>query len=128
MDNTTAITTALQRLLAQPEDALPFVIVENAETRKFVQFTGSLKRPLLLDLPAQTLSEAEFYRAVTFFRRHGVVGQEYELLDAPGGLPVTEQFSFQLPLGSIADAAEVTLSLFDEVYHTPGCNLTVESG
>jgi hypothetical protein len=52
MDHVLAITTALERLLVQPEDALPFVIVENAETKKFVQFAGSLERPLLLDLPS----------------------------------------------------------------------------
>src|SRR5262249_42799028 len=125
MDNITAITTALKRLLAQPEDAMPFVIVENANTKKFVQFTGSLGSPLLLDLPAQTLSEAEFYRAVGFFRSRGVEGQQYELLDAPGGRPVADQFTFQLPLNSVAEAAEVTLALFAEVYRTPGCRLAI---
>ena len=103
------------------------MIVENAETEKFVQFTGSLGRPLALDLAAEALSEAEFYRAVAFFRRRGVVGREHELFDAPGGRPLGEQFTFQYPLRSIADAVEVTLSIFDEVYHTPGCNLKVTS-
>jgi hypothetical protein len=77
-----ALTTALQTLLVQPNDACAFVIIEDVESKKFVQFVGSLERPLLLDLPAQSLSETEFYRAVLFFRRRGVGGQEYELLRA----------------------------------------------
>ena len=66
MDNTTAIKIALEKLRVQPEDAGAFVVIENLESGKLVQFTGSLDRPLLLDLPSQTLSEAEFYRAVAF--------------------------------------------------------------
>jgi hypothetical protein len=126
MDDITAIATALHRLLAQPEGALPFVIVESVETKKFVQFSGSLGNPLILDLPAQALSEAEFYRAVAFFRSRGAVGKEYDLLDA-SGRPVAEQFTFQLPMKSAAEAANVTLSLFAEVYHRPGCSLAIIS-
>src|SRR5262245_43054225 len=114
MDSTSVVKTALQTLLVQPDDACAFVIIEDVKSKKFVQFVGSLERPLLLDLPAQTLSETEFYRAVTFFRRRGAAGQEYELLDAPGGRPVAEQFTFQLTLQSVEDALEVALEVFRE--------------
>ncbi len=112
-------------MLAQPEDAGAFVIIEDAASQKFVQFVGSIHRPLLLDLPVQALSEAEFYRAVAFFKRDGVVGQEYEMLDAPGGRPVSEQFTFQLQLESVSAAIEVVHALFLEVYRLSDCRFHV---
>jgi hypothetical protein len=89
---------------------------------------GSLQCPLLLDLPAQTLSEAEFYRAVAFFRRRGAAGQEIEMFDAPGGRPVAEQFTFQLPLPSTEAAAEVVFAVFAEVYMLPDIRLSITEG
>jgi len=128
MDSTTAIKAALETLLAQPDDACAFVIVEEPELQKFVQFTASMERPLTLDLPAQVLSEAEFYRAVAFFRRRGVSGQEYDLLDRPGGQPVAEQFTFQLDLLSAEDAAETAVAVFEQVYLLHGYQLAVTEG
>lgn len=55
------IKAKLTELLRQPEDELRFVVVEDRDSEKFVQFTGSISQPLVLDLPWQTLSEAEFY-------------------------------------------------------------------
>ncbi len=69
MENVTAIKSALESLLLQSDEALPFALIEHKESGTFVQFTGSKSHPLLLDVPWQALSEAEFYRAVTFFRR-----------------------------------------------------------
>lgn len=128
MDTKTAIKTALASVLVQPDDACAFVVIEDTATRKFVQFVGSLERPLLLDLPAQALSEAEFYRAVAFFRRRGVVGQEYELLDQPGGRPVSELFTFQLPMRSVDEAADVVFAVFEQVYLLPLRELSISSG
>jgi hypothetical protein len=128
MDNSAAIRRALDSLLAQPDDTGAFVIIEDAASQKFVQIAGSRERPLLLDLPAQTLSEVEFYRAVAFFKRRGVVGQEHELLDTPGGRPVTEQFTFQLQLESVSAAIEVVDALFVEVYRLPDCRFHVTTG
>jgi hypothetical protein len=125
MDSSITIRNALDSLLAQPDDAGSFVIIEDEVSQKFVQFVGSIDRPLLLDLPAQTFSEAEFYRAVAFFKRRGVVGQEFEMLDAPGGQPVGEQFTFQLQLESVSDAIEVVRALFAEVYRLPDCRFHV---
>jgi hypothetical protein len=128
MDNTAAIKTALESLLVQPDDACAFVIVEDAESEKFIQFMGSIERPLALDLPAQTLSESEFYRAVEFFRRRGVCGQEYDLLDTTGSRRVAEQFTFQKELQSVEKAIELVLEVFEKVYLRPGCELLVTEG
>jgi hypothetical protein len=125
MGSFATVRKALDSLLAQPVDAGAFVIIEDAASQKFVQFIGSLSRPLLLDLPWQTFSEAEFYRAVAFFKKRGVVGQEYETLDAPGGRPVGTQYSFQLQLDSVSAAIEVVHALFREVYELPDCRFHV---
>ena len=128
MDTNATIKSALASLLVQPDDAGAFVIIEDAASKKFVQFIGSRERPLLLDLPAQALSEAEFYRAVAFFHSRGVLGQEYEVFDAPGGRPVGEQFTFQLPVPSVDDATEVVFAVFEQVYLLPNRRLSVSGG
>jgi len=114
-NNRTRIRDALTALnLRVNVDA--FVIVEDQVTRKFVQFAGSSNEPLTLDLPHQTLSELEFYRAVTFFRKLCVEGNEHQLFDEPGGRVVGKQSSFNMEFASVEDAADVTVRIFEEVY------------
>ena len=125
MDNTTAIKTALESLLVEADEARAFVIIEHSDSGKFVQFAGSLSNPLLLDLPWQTLSEAEFYRAVVFFRRRGIAPAEYELFDGPLGKPVTEQVTFQFQLRSVEAATEIAIAVFAEIYLLADCQLLV---
>jgi hypothetical protein len=126
MENAAIVTASLRELLLQPEDDLAFVIIEHSASKKFVQYSGSVSRPLFLDLPSQTLSEAEFYRAVAYFRRLGVAGAEYEVLDEPGGRPVAEQFSFQTTFRSVETATGVALEVFEQVYRFPSnCRLSV---
>src|SRR5437763_1628930 len=99
MGNAAIVVSALRSLLRREEDELPFVIFEHTSSKKFVQFAGSIAKPLLLDLPWQTLSESEFYRAVRYFKGLGVVGEEQEVF-APDGKPVDKQFSFQMSFQS----------------------------
>ena len=125
MDNTTAIKAALESLLVQADEARAFAIIEHSDSGKFVQFAGSLSSPLLLDLPLQTLSEAEFYRAVVFFRRRGIAPAEYELLGEPLGKPVTEQVAFQFQMRSVETATEIAIAVFAEIYLLANCQLLV---
>ena len=62
---------------------------------KFVQFAGSATESLLMDLPWQPMSEAEFYRAVAYFRKSGVAGDEVEMFDLRGK-PTDPQFTFNM--------------------------------
>ena len=125
MNNREKITAALNSLLQrQSKDA--FVIIEEAETKKFVQFLGSTTEPLTLDVPSQTLSELEFYRAVSFFQKIDVVGTESDLLDQPFGEVVARQFSFTKVFGSVMEATQVAEDIFDKVYNFPkNCNLVI---
>ncbi len=125
MNNREKITAALNSLLQrQSKDA--FVIIEEAETKKFVQFLGSTTEPLTLDVPSQTLSELEFYRAVSFFQKIDVVGTESDLLDQPFGEVVARQFSFTKVFGSVMEATQVAEDIFDKVYNFPkNCNLLI---
>src|SRR4051812_40584942 len=113
--NRSRIRDALMALTSRSNvDA--FVIVEHQLTAKFVQFSGSVSEPLMLDLPHQTLSELEFHRAVTFFRKFGVEGREFELFDHPDGKVVGQQYSFNMEFGSVDDAVDVTIAVFEQVY------------
>lgn len=118
-DNCQLVADELSALLRRT-NADAFVIIEEARSGKFVQFAGRAGDPLWLDLPSQTLSEAEFERAVRYFRLHGQESQEYDLLDEPGGVPVNRQVSFQMSLGDdVQRAAQITLEIFLQVFQFP---------
>jgi hypothetical protein len=115
MSNREIIVAKLTALLARSnEDA--FVVFEHASSGKFVQFAGSTSEPLLLDLPSQTLCKVEFDRAVAFFRRVGVAGEEHEVLDEPGGSVVGRRFSFTYSPGTVEEAADVAVGVFREIF------------
>ncbi|MEB3274483.1 MAG: hypothetical protein ACO4AI_14820 [Prochlorothrix sp.] len=118
MDNYTKITRALSALLTRTNpDA--FVIIEHSETRKFVQFSGSVTERLCLDLPSQALSELEFYRAAQVFQSWGIVGGEQDLFDRPEGQVVGQQFSFNVECRSVEEAASLVEAIFTQVYELP---------
>lgn len=47
-----AIEAALMAMMSLPESVRPFVVIEHRPSRRFVQFCGSLTRPLTFDVPA----------------------------------------------------------------------------
>jgi hypothetical protein len=125
MDNRSKITEALSSLLVRRSDEA-FVIIEHQESKKFVQFTGSATEQLFLDLPSQTLSELEFYKAVQVFREMGVIGDEHSVFDGPGGRVVGQQFSFNAVFRSVAEATETVERIFATVYGFPvDCDIAV---
>ncbi|MDJ0708665.1 MAG: hypothetical protein QNJ46_35835 [Leptolyngbyaceae cyanobacterium MO_188.B28] len=125
MDNRSRIAQALSSLLVRRNDDA-FVIIAHPETQKFVQFAGSATEQLLLDLPSQTLSEMEFYNAVQLFRKLGVIGDEHDVLDKPGGQVVGQQFSFNATFRSVADATRTVEDIFATVYGFPtDCDLEI---
>lgn len=125
MENLTRIQSALAALLNRENDDA-FVVIEHEASGKFVQFSGSASEMLLLDLPAQTLSEQEFYRAVDFFRQIGVTGEEFSVLDQPGGRVVGQQFSFNVSYRSPEEAARTAVSIFRDVYQlSEECDLLI---
>jgi hypothetical protein len=125
MDNLELIKSSLQQLLLQPPADNAFLIIEQRPSGKFVQFIGSTSDPLFLDLPWQTLSEQEFYRAVGYFKRFGASGEELDQFDEQG-LPVEKGFSFQMTIPSIEMAVEVAWGVFERVYlFSKTCNLAV---
>ncbi len=116
MNNRREIESALSRLLTRTSDDA-FVIFEHEDSGKFVQFAGSASEPLLLDLPRQTLDNAELERATILFRSLGVSLEEWPLLDKPGGQVAGTQSGFQVELGQdIEKAADLALRIFSEVF------------
>lgn len=110
------VRAALNRLLSRPSGA--FVIFQDAQSGKFVQFRGSIEEPLLLDLPSQTLSPDEMTKAKTLFSELGYPWPEtFQLYDYPGGPPAGEQTSFQVKFEQDVDkATELSVAVLHRVY------------
>jgi hypothetical protein len=59
------IDAAIERMLQRPKSSLPFVIVEDTVTGKFVQFCGSAAESLKFDCPALGINSVEVDRSVS---------------------------------------------------------------
>jgi hypothetical protein len=111
MNQHRVVEEALDRLLTRGGDA--FVVFEDTASGKFVQFSGSMDEPLLLDLPGQELSDVELGRAEVFFRDLDVSLAS----DGQGGQTSRTEGSFQLLLGQDTKrGADLTLRIFAEVF------------
>jgi len=110
------IREALTNLRKRPTGA--FVIIEEPKSGKFIQFSGSIDEPLLLDLPAQALSPDELNKAKRVFKEFGYSGPEtYQLQEYPGGPPAGEQTSFMVKFGSDIDrATQFSVVVLYQVY------------
>lgn len=117
--NRAKIRIALEALLRR-DNGDAFVIFEEKRTGKFVQFCGSARDDLFLDLPSQTLDQAQSLRADDYFAELGVRAEEYDMLDGPGGKVVGRQRSFQKKLGrDVETAATIAERIFERVYQFP---------
>ena len=109
------IENALIRLLQRSNLLLSsidyvFVILEENQSQKFVQFSCRSGDPINLDLPEQTLSSMEMERATKFFLDHGLGGAK----DMGGYM------SFNFDIGyDVGSAARITLAIFRQVYQFP---------
>jgi len=113
-----AISASLENLLAQTSQDKSSVL-SDAASGKFLQFACN-NGSILLDLPAQPLTDAEWLRASDYFSRLGHDLQEYDLFDHPGGCVATAQRSYQLKLANdVARAIQVAMDLFSEVFQLP---------
>ncbi len=94
-----------------------FVIFRLKETNKAVQFIGSVREPLLFDLPLVKLNETELERART------LLGEEPHTIQSwanKGTMTARETMTFQRRLGrDIPAAAKLACAIFREVYRLP---------
>lgn len=67
------VTSALKEMLDARTD--PFLIIEVAGTKKYIQFYNE-NPGILLDLPTNTLNQAEIDKASVFFEKHGIEKRE----------------------------------------------------
>ncbi len=114
--NREVVRAALVRLITRPLGS--FVIIEDVQSGKFVQFAGSNEEPLLLDLPSQTLSPEEMKKATAVFLEMGYAGPEtYQTQAFPGGPPSGEQTSFTVKFERDVDkATELGVAILHRVY------------
>ena len=105
------VRDSLTRLLTRPLGA--FVIIEEPQSGKFVQFAGSKDEPLLLDLPSQALSPDEMTKVKSVFAELGYPDPEtYETAWYPGELP-----NILVRFGTDVDkAAEAAVAVLHRVY------------
>jgi hypothetical protein len=103
-----------------------FVLVEEPQTKKFVQF--GIGRVLTLDVPCVALTADEADRAATFFRQLGEDGpREYEAPSPRTGRAQHGAAYYHDFLGDARAAARAAVSFFETVYLLPpGTKLSVE--
>ena len=116
-NNIEKIQNALKRLAHSDLDD-GFVIFSDKNSGRFVQFAGSNREGLLMDFPAQSLSESELETAQAVFKEYGSSLEASPLLDKPGGEVVDAHFGFSLHFGKEIEAAArvayyVLLTVFD---------------
>jgi hypothetical protein len=114
-----SVRETLERLLSSDETA--FVTIEPMSTGKFVQFVGSARAGLTLDLPVSELDDLERQRAQAYFQQVG--GQVREWYDDPfeDEEEFSPSFSFVLELGrDVHRAAQVSVEIFEQIYVAAG--------
>jgi GTP pyrophosphokinase len=127
-ENAAMIRRTLDSMLGELSD-VEFVTIQH-DSGKFVHFgvDATEPEPLLLNLPSTPMSETETYRAVEYFKKHGVAGQR-NWFDIEGKRTGPEVVVFSMSFHSVAEATQVVLEIFAEVYDLSPRNveLTVES-
>ncbi len=112
------IKAALDRILAHPARDERFVVVDDPDSGKFVQF-DMRNDEIAIDLPVVALSAAERERATTLFASAGVSGPRTVTDQQPDGRewPLA---TFQLGFGGdSARAAEFATRVMQEVFLLP---------
>jgi hypothetical protein len=94
-----------------------FIILEEPETEKFVQFAYDEGSGLVFDLPFQALDEDELARARQVLGEVGVGDEVASIFDSPDGEAVGEQRSFNSMVGKDVDrAVDLVYRVFTYVY------------
>jgi hypothetical protein len=110
------IRSALNHLLERPSGA--FVIIEETNSGKFVQFNGSEEEPLMFDLPQQALTFTEFKNAKILFKESGYPSpQTYDVYEYPGGPSASTQTGFNVTFGKdVEKATLLAVAVFENIY------------
>ncbi len=118
--NRLTMTRALAALLKRRYKNA-FVVFEERLSGKFVQFAGSEKGTLLLDIPQQALDEEEITRAKQLFDNLGIDNPvELDQIDPKTKKVVGKRIAFRMALGKdVKLAADVTVRVFAQVYRFP---------
>ncbi len=94
-----------------------FMILEESESEKFVQFAFDEDSGLVFDLPLQALTPEEIELSRTLLASYGIGSETAQVFDGPDGDEVGEQCSFQTVVGFDTElAVTLTYRIFREVY------------
>ncbi|NCB40146.1 MAG: hypothetical protein EOM80_15405 [Erysipelotrichia bacterium] len=110
------IRTALNLLLQNTGDDW-FIILEEPEHEKFVQFAYDEGPGLIFDLPFQALTDDEIEKAKKLMASFNIVPEELTAMDHPGGQKIGVQHSFSAQIGNDVElAVSLAYRVFREVY------------
>lgn len=122
MTDLEALTEIRRRLAALQkrtnDDA--FLVIEDRMTKKFVQFGGGGGGDCWVDVPSQTISEAEYPRAISQFRKYDTAGEMRLDLDRLGPARPRKEFQLNLTIPSLDRAAQFVVEFFRAVYLVEG--------
>ena len=106
-----------------------FIIIEEPEGEKFVQFTYDEGTGLYFDLPVQALDKTELEKARCLMAEFSIGLLKNPVFTEPGGREAGIQESFNHHVGLAADlAVELAFRVFTEVYglaETTALNISI---
>jgi len=104
-----------------------FVVLEDSESKKFVQYTVRENSEFYFDLPSQVLSEQELSRAKKVLSVYEIEHESRDILDKPNGAVVGKHGGFSKNIGSDNSLAKtLAKEVFFEIYQLdPNFKLTV---
>lgn len=118
------IKIALENLL-QRENEDAFVVFEEINTGKFVQFAGGKYEELLFDLPAQPLEGYELEKAKIILQEYNITFEEVEVFDENGN-SAGYQKSFTQTLNNDVDlATELVEKVMGDIYNFNNIELEI---
>ena len=113
------IANSLSALILRTNDDR-FVIFEDQETEKFVQFSHLADRRLIPNLPENPLDGPAMARATAYFMQHDISPDTYE------AVPSGTHTSFNMDLRrDVQRATRIVFDVFEEIYLLPDFELII---
>ncbi len=119
----TQIKSSINSLVKNDGDGW-FLIIEEPESMKFVQFAWGETEGIIFNLPSQTLSTEELELASKKLKYYGIEYEAWPSSDAAGEVIIDEQGGFNKNLGNDAALAQKLASLI--LYEVYGLDRSVE--
>lgn len=121
------IDNAIDELVSKQGDGW-FIVMEDPESKNYVQFAWGESEGLYFDLPVQSLNDDEQNRAKKTLMAYDIELEVWPLYDRPGGSIVGERGGFSKNIGeNVALAKSLALDVFINIYEiSPSTKLVID--